>query len=492
MSNATITTTHRQMSTPRRHGSTTGGDGDVDGANDPTLDASLIATPDDGEIEGEQDSTELDIGQFIQPVRNLGADSDEADLELDTGSWLSEPAEAPADDDLDGPLAEQAFPAVFPDSTLCDREADDDSDSIDEELQSNEFPALDLVSETEDDILADSGEATPADVNDLQLVWSTQPWCELGLPTAFVPRASLHAQHNCVVASGDATDALSLDDFSVVDSFAAPDKSRCAAFLDDEARQLLVVTVTGQVRVWDRASGQPNSAETRRFRQIDRAMNAWRNPSTGTVWLRLATGELCCVRNDCTEVERIPIIGRCAAIGGTDSAIVCLLSQSCRLSLMSVDESGSKTLLLPPDVSDLAQADGVFLVALDNIIAVGARGHGLWLSPDNGTTFRKVPGCRNVTTCIVGQYSGKLFAWAALFFELEDRSELVGIDCRALRIHKLAEYRVVSDSSGPEDDPPERARIDALLWDSARRRILAAGCFGLTCFVPPHDPHIIS
>ncbi len=485
-------TTNRQMFPVHWLGSTTDGAGDADGANDPTLDASLITTPDDEEIEGEGDSTELDIGQFIQPVRNLGADSDEADLELDAGLWLSEPAETAAEDDLDGPLAEPAFPAVSPESTLCDKENDDDSDSIDEELQNNEFPALDLETETEDDALDDSGKDLPADANDLQLVWSAQPWCEQGLPTVFVPRVSLHAQHDCVVVSGDATDTLSLDDFSIMDSFTAPVKSRCAAFLDDEARQLLVVTVTGQVRVWDRASGQHNSVETQRFRQIDRAMDAWRNPSTGTVWLRLATGELSRVRSDCTEVERIPIIGRCTAIGGTDNAIACLLNQSCRLSLMTVDESGSKTLLLPLNVSDLAQADSVFLVALDNIIAVGARGHGLWLSLDSGTTFRKVPGCRNVTTCTVGQYSGKFIAWAALFFELEDRSELVGIDCSALRIHKLAEYRVVSDSSGPEDDPPERARIDALLWDSARRRILAAGCFGLTCFVPPHDPHIIS
>ena len=117
-----------------------------------------------------------------------------------------------------------------------------------------------------------------------------------------------------------------------------------------------------------------------------------------------------------------------------------------------------------------AQAKAPFLITMDHIVIVGARDHGLWLSPDDGTTFRKIAGCRNVTACAIGMFSGRIHAWAALFFELDDRAEMVGIDCKTLRVQRLAEYRVVTDSSGPEDDPPERARIDCLMWDAPRQK----------------------
>ena len=253
-----------------------------------------------------------------------------------------------------------------------------------------------------------------------------------------------------------------------------------------------MVTVTGQVKVWDRNTGALDLDESSKYRTVDRAMDIWKEPGGRAIWLRLATGEVIFRRSHFTDIERVPETGRCVAMDGNDKSLVCLLNQSHRLSLMTIDSTESKTNLLPREVWALSHAENIFLATLGPVVALGSRGHGLWLSSDSGTTIRKVAGCRNVTACAIGLYAGRIHAWAALFFELEDRSELVGLDCRALRIHKLAEYKVVSDSSGPEDDPPERARIDDLLWDPTRQRILAAGCFGLTCFVPPHDAHIKS
>ena len=145
MSNAATTSVTLQPSPIRRHGSNQ--DADADGAIDPTLDNSLIAIPEDGAAGDDEESADLEIGQFIPPVRNLGADSGEADPELDTGTCLAEPAEAPPEDDLDGPVAETEFMATLPETTICDEEPDDEAGLIDESFESGKFPTLDLESE---------------------------------------------------------------------------------------------------------------------------------------------------------------------------------------------------------------------------------------------------------------------------------------------------------------------------------------------------------
>ncbi len=269
-----------------------------------------------------------------------------------------------------------------------------------------------------------------------------------------------------------------------------PGKSRTATFLDEDAKLVIVVTVTGQVIVWNRDKGRIEPDETARFNQLDRAMDIWHEPvGRGPIWIRLATGELMRRRRNQNDFEQVSAAGRCVAMGGCGSMVRGLLNQSQRLSLLTVDANSTTSLVLPRDLDELTRAKAPFLVTMGHVVAVGARDHGLWLSADDGTAFRKIAGCRDVTACGLGLFSGRVYAWAALFFELHDRAEMVGIDCKTLRVQKLAEYHVVTDSSGPEDDPPERARIDCLMWDAPRQRILAAGCFGLTCFVPPHSSH---
>ena len=466
-------------------------DVDADGAIDPTLESSLIVNTEDAVANDDEESSDLEVGHFIPEVRNLGADNGEADPELDTGAWLTELVEAPADVDLDGPVSDSAFVADIPESTLYDGEPDDDADSGHETFETGKFPTLDLESELQDDAAPESYEDAPIDANDLDVAWSAQPWCEYGLPRAFVPRVGLVAQGDAVMATGDATDTLSLEDFSVIDSTTPPGKTRRATFLDDDARRSIIVSVTGQVKVWDRKRTDFDTGESAKYSAVDRAMDVWKEPNSGAIWLRSATGELFVRRNN-SEIEPVRATGRCLAMGGSDKSLVCLLNQSHRLSLMTIDSTGSRTTLLPREMGELADAESISLATLGSVVALGSRGHGLWLSSDGGITIRKVAGCRNITACAIGPFAGRVHAWAALFFELDDRSELVDVDCKGLRIHKLTEYKVVSDSSGPEDDPPERARIDDLLWDPLRQRILAAGCFGLTCFVPPHDTYVKS
>jgi hypothetical protein len=62
------------------------------------------------------------------------------------------------------------------------------------------------------------------------------------------------------------------------------------------------------------------------------------------------------------------------------------------------------------------------------------------------------------------------------------------IDLSTGRATRIAELSIHSDYTGREDDPPELARIDALVWDGNNGQLWAAGAFGLARFTPPLGP----
>src|SRR5664280_242069 len=453
---------------------------------DPFLDESLIDECTETIAAEDEDGTEIEIGQYLVPVRILGPDNGERDADLDIGGWIQEPEYAFVADELDGPVTDPLCLALESENSSEDSELPEEGPaSLDIPIEDWNLPAFDLDAQSGDDTSTMANDLGPGDVNDAVIAWSGQPWCEHQLPAAFVPRVSLCMGQNVVIATGDATDALSLDDLLTIDEAPISNRTCAATLLDEEAKRILVVTVTGQLLIWNRNTRLIVSEDTGQLKHLDRAVDIWHDPfNSGSLWIRLGTGELLCRREASNEFTDVGVIGRCVALGSCDRTMRALLNHSQKLSLLIEDGQGTRTIRLPSDVDELAHARVPFLVTSTQFVVVGAREYGLWLSPDSGTTFRKIAGCRNVTTCTIGVFSGRTYVWAALFFELDDRAELVGIDCKTLRIHKLAEFCVVTDSSGPEDDPPERARIDCLIWDAARQRIWAAGCFGLTCFLP--------
>ena len=84
-------------------------DNDADdlGITDPGLDRSLNLAEEENGLDGTEESSDLDTGNAIAAIRNLGRDDVETELELDTGSLIDEPALTQEDDDLDGPLTDR-------------------------------------------------------------------------------------------------------------------------------------------------------------------------------------------------------------------------------------------------------------------------------------------------------------------------------------------------------------------------------------------------
>jgi len=457
---------------------------DDDGVIDPALDGLLNIGAAETSTEDTDDASNLETGDCITSVRQLGTDDGAAEPDLDTGCLLDEPATTPSDEDLDGPVADELVLPPEPESATCHADADETNVAFGEDISNETLPALNWEEESIDDAPVENVSENISDSNDIAITWASQAWSEQKLRTAYVPRKCLIARRNILLAAGDAIDILSLDDLSAIDPSPPPWKARYACFLDGSCKTVLVVKSTGQIVIWNRETSELDPLACELFKPLDRVADIWIEPAGDKIWVRLETGQLLRGTRKLGSFDLVPLPGRCVAMGGNDEALFCLVSQSNVLTLLAVREDKFDIRSVQVELAGLAFERDTFLVTLSHVILIGARGHGLWLSTDSGASFRKVSGCRDVTAFTLGNFSGRIYAWAALFFELDDRAELVGIDLRTSRVQKLAEYYVMTDSVGPEDDPPERARIDCLLWDFARQRMLAAGCFGLACFAP--------
>src|ERR1700690_1201317 len=197
-------------------------DADDIGVIDAFLDDSLRVGTEDNILDGDEEAKDLEIGEFIQPVRNLGADNGEPDNELDIGSWIQEAEYASGTDNLDGPVMDSPFVDIETECSNQMEEEFEDIENLDEKFKGEDLPELDYESELLQDASPDVPEAPVADANDLAISWSAQPWGEHRLSTTFLPRVSLAYHRNVLIVSGDATDALSLDELATIDAVELP------------------------------------------------------------------------------------------------------------------------------------------------------------------------------------------------------------------------------------------------------------------------------
>ena len=242
----------------------------------------------------------------------------------------------------------------------------------------------------------------------------------------------------------------------------------------------------GRLHIWDRLNGKIEPCASH---SIDRVLRVCQlTPFGAGAWVLLATGDLYELTTAGETLKKCRDHERCTAIAASDSRICAIIKCADNMTVLAKDAQGELAFKLPHFSEAISAATQPILATSRNVILIGAREVGTWLSLDGGTSFHEVNGSTNITAATVGQFSGRTYAWLALFYQLEDRTELVGIDCRTQRAQRLAAFAVVTDCDGPEDDPPERARIDSLYWDASHQKLWAAGCFGLTCFTPSSAP----
>jgi hypothetical protein len=429
------------------------------------------------------DAMELEVGEQVFPL----GQSDEPDeaSEMDLGDWGPELKHVVGDGDEEGPIDSLDLELFGLECTDVEEDSPVDEPShTDASLIESQLPQSESVDEAADVAMDDRDPSYGSGFRDAEIHWSLQPWCEHRMAQAFAPRVELAARGNLVLASGDSTDVLELETFRTVAELPIAGRTSSAVLLDDQADRAFVTTVTGQLLLWDRRANSVRVQREDNGRQLDRVAKICEGASgSGEVWALSSNGKLFHRAAETDEFRQYKSGDDFLCIAPAEAGLLALTRDR---HLVSLPGCSNRARLPDLDNAD-ALAKRATIATSRALVLVGAREFGAWLSTDAGQSFCELQGCHNMTACTFGTYAGRSYLWLALFCELDDRTELISVDCRTKRVCKLANFTVVTDCAGPEDDPPERARIDCLHWDCVRQRLWAAGCFGITCFEPPQS-----
>ena len=325
-------------------------------------------------------------------------------------------------------------------------------------------------------------------VDDAELPWAKERWTEQALGQTFSARRNLALIGNTLCVAGDATHLHDSRSFELLETLPLSQKTARILALDVEAKSIVLLTATGQLLSYSRTKTQTQQNAPL---PLTRAMvsELWQlAPGVPTVLIRLENGQLLDLGPDGITPHPLPTnlsLLRLVALSDIGEPRVSLWRNSRNLELW-LDAAGEKRKLrLSPAMERIASDTRPILIGFNEAVLFGARDHGLWLCPTQNQEFHPVPGCRSMTAITVGRLGSRPTAFVGLFSELEDRAEIAVVDLTTGRASRIAELCIHSDCSGPEDDPPELARIDALVWDQSNGKLWVAGCFGLTCFSQP-------
>ena len=440
-----------------------------------------------GDDPDDQSSSGLDVGEQTFPLED-SINVQVVEEALDIGNWEPELNLCLDVQDAEGPSQDIVIDPIWTEQPdVGDGDAGDGPLSTEISLPNDAIPPVDP---NDDFCLEDKVVSTDScgDFSDTAFNWSSQPWCERRMTSAFVPRVNLVGRDNYVLATGDSTDLLAANTLQSLVEAPFLGRTCSAAFLDNGAERVLIATATGQLLIWNRNKCAVETPLTDRLGTLDRVICVCEStPGSGEIWALLAHGSLHYRDPESQTFRRFQSPESYLWIVPNDSGVCALTRDLHLVNLSARCRPSASRIRIPHNANSVAFAKNPIVALSKTHVLVGAREFGAWLSLDGGRTFQEIAGCHGLTACTFGTYAGRACLWLALFFELDDRTELITFDCKSRRASRVANFSVVADCAGPDDDPPERARIDSLYWDSVHQRLWAAGGFGLTCFEPPQS-----
>lgn len=349
-------------------------------------------------------------------------------------------------------------------------------------------PLQPLRSDEDDD--HDSGSAGLPEllVDDTEIAWAKERWSELPLPSAYSARQHLALVGTTLCVAGERTHLISSRDLAPVENAPVQATMQRVLCLDSEPSRLLLVTNCGQLLLWRRNLQDVDKLVRIAVPNGEVISLIWQlAPGVPSILLRLESGRM--LRWDDSGETLRPAFPhskddrwRLRALSELGEPKVALWQGPSGARLCVEVEPNVHEVPLSAGMSQAVQGARPLLASYVDHVLCGVRDHGLFLHGPSHPSFVMVPGCRHITALAAGHMLGRPTAFVGLFSELEDRAEIATIDLATGRSTRVAEVTIHADDDGPADDPPERARIDALLWDPTQSRLWVAGCFGLTCF----------
>jgi hypothetical protein len=375
-----------------------------------------------------------------------------------------------------------------------------DDDSEDGPVEGSLVPLepLQPLSSDEDDGDAAAAGLPELLVDDSEIPWAKERWSELPLPSAYSARQHLALVGSTLCAAGERTHLINSRDLSPLEDVPVRATTQRVLCLDSEPSRLLLLTSSGQLLLWRRSRKDPSKLVRISVPNGEVISLIWQlAPGVPSISLRLESGRMLYwddanetlqpassqAQDDRWRLRALSELGepRVALWHGPSGA---------RLRI-EVGPNAQEVPLNPSMSQDVRGARPLLAGYVDHVLC-GVRDHGLYLYGPSHPNFMPIPGCRHITALAAGHMLGRPTAFVGLFSELEDRAEIVAVDLATGRSTRVAEVTILSDDDGPADDPPERARINALLWDPTQSRLWVAGCFGLTCFQPATSKSAVS
>jgi hypothetical protein len=223
---------------------------------------------------------------------------------------------------------------------------------------------------------------------------------------------------------------------------------------------------------WRRTADLGGGAESLELCQLDAEPNA--------VVGRLTSGRL--IRSDDLGNTFYPLDESLTvfALSSGGSPLAALARDGTELVLSSDGGTLWSRLELDGVAREIAGGEAPFLASEGSTLAIADGARGISVSSDAGRTFRRVPGCAGATALALGVFRGRTTAWAALYSEAADRTELALIDVERAQAELVATLRGNADD---EVDASGAARLERLSWDG--RRLLGVGDPGLVILEPP-------
>ncbi|MGC4066496.1 MAG: hypothetical protein QM784_18050 [Polyangiaceae bacterium] len=464
-------------------------DDESEGITDPFLDSLKLDTDADESVENDDTQVEnVDFDPLLEPRDLNGEDAqgETFDVPIDLARDDVTHAATPEDDqgpDVDEPL------------TMSDVEQESVTDGAEE--GPIEAPFL-LPTDTTAAMPAESEvEEYTADpiglyVDDVDLPWAKDRWAEHALGQTFSARRHVALVGSTLCVAGDATHLHDTRRFELLEELSFDAKTARVLALDPESRNLLLLTTAGKLLMYAR-SATASVVGVLTEVTSDMVTDLWQlAPGASQILVRKENGQL--LEFSLTGLTPSPLPAatpaRLVAMSELGEPRVSLWRSPTGLELILQAGEQQRSLRLTSAMERAASDVRPILVGFSDLVLYGARDHGLWICRASQLEFLPIPGCRSLTAITVGHLSGRPTAFVGLFSELEDRAEIACVDLVTGRASRISELCIHSDLSGPEDDPPELARIDSLVWDQSNGQLWAAGGFGLACFTQPSGSSI--
>ncbi|MEB2311498.1 MAG: sialidase family protein [Sorangiineae bacterium] len=178
----------------------------------------------------------------------------------------------------------------------------------------------------------------------------------------------------------------------------------------------------------------------------------------------------------------IDVRARVLALSSGAPSLVGVARERARRLLLRSDDGGAswQPLALASVAEPIAGSEGLLVAARDHVIALAAPNVGLAISADHGATFTRLPGTTGVTALTIGERSGKLEVFAAVLAELAGATHILSVD----PLTATAQIVAALEGEAGDEAALEQVRVDALLWDAARARLVAGGGAGLCAWQP--------